>query len=106
MGLDEVDEAYAVLRDSYVMASLALPRNTGGKDRFQRELDCQVIQALHQYRKDKELPPYDSVRVPFLEDAPLYEDAGFRRRNHIPIAVLNTECIKGYFRPITNVPTK
>lgn len=100
MGLDEVDQAYAALCASYAVTGLALPSNSGGKERFKRELDCQVIQALHLYRKDQGLPPYDSVRAPFPEDEPLYEGAGFRRRNHIQIAVINTDCIKGYFRPL------
>lgn len=99
-GLDEVAEAYATLRDSYRSAGNDLPSNTGGRDRFKRELDCQVIQALHLYRKDRALPPYDSVRAPFPEDEPLYEGAGFRKRNHIQIAIINTDCIKGYFHPI------
>ena len=102
MGLDEVAEAYATLRDSYSKSGLDLPANTGGKDRFKRELDCQVIQALHLYRSDNGLPPYDSVRAPFPEDEPLYEGAGFRMRNHIQIAVINIDCIKGYFHPIKN----
>ncbi len=100
MGLDEVAEAYATLRDAYAQAGLPLPLNTGGTDKFKRELDCQVIQALHQYRQDNGLPLYDSVRAPFQEDDPLYEGAGFRIRNHIQIAIINTDCIKGYFRPI------
>lgn len=100
MGLDEVAEAYATLRDSYSQAKKTLPLNTGGADQFKRELDCQVIQALHLYRKENQLPPYDSVRAPFPEDEPLYQGAGFRRRNHIQIAIINTDCIKGYFRPI------
>jgi len=102
-GLDEVAEAYATLRDSYAKAGLPLPLNTGGKDQFKRELDCQVIQTLHLYREDKGLLPYDSVRAPFQEAAPLYEGAGFRIRNHIQLAIINTDCIKGYFRPITSV---
>lgn len=100
MGLDEVAEAYATLHASYDRAKELLPPNTGGKDQFKRELDCQVIQALHLYRKDNKLPPYDSVRALFPEDAPLYEGAGFRIRNHIQLAIINTSCIKGYFRPI------
>lgn len=100
MGLDEVEEAYATLCDTYAKAKLKLPINTGGRDQFKRELDCQVIQALHLYRKDKELPPYDSVRAPFPEAAPLYEGASFRSRNHIQLAIINTDCIRGYFRPI------
>lgn len=100
MGLDEVAQAYATLRDSYTKAGKTLPQNTGGKDQVKRELDCQVIEALHLYRKDKKLPRYDSVRALFPEDGPLYEGAGFRTRNHIQLAIINTDCIKGYFRPI------
>lgn len=100
MGLDEVAEAYTTLRDFYAKSTKPLPPNTGGKDQFKRELDCQVIQALHLYREDRGLPPYDSVRAPFPEDEPLYEGAGFRKRNHIQLAIINTDCIKGYFRPI------
>jgi len=100
MGLDEVAESYSTLRDSYAKAGLPLPQNTGGKDQFKRELDCQVIQTLHLYRQDKGLPPYDSVRALFQEDDPLYEGASFRIRNHIQLAIINTDCIKGYFRPI------
>ena len=100
-GLDEIAQAHATLVDSYAASGRAVPGNTGGKDRFKRELDCQVIQALHLYRNENGLPPYDSVRAPFPEDEPLYEGAGFRKRNHIQIAVINPECIKGYFRPIS-----
>jgi len=79
-----------------------MPSNVGGADSFKRELDCQVIEALHLYRQDQGLPKYDSVRAPFPEDQPLYHGAGFRRRNHIQIAVIDTDCIKGYFRPLKN----
>ena len=99
-GLDEIAQAHATLVESYAASVQPVPANTGGKDRFKRELDCQVIQALHLYRKENGLAPYDSVRAPFPEDEPLYEGAGFRKRNHIQIAVINPECIKGYFRPI------
>lgn len=100
MGLDEVAEAYATLSDSYAKAGLPLPLNTGGKDQFKRELDCQVIQTLHLYRQENGLLPYDSIRAPFQEADPLYAGAGFRIHNHIQLAIINTECIKGYFRPI------
>jgi len=103
MGLDEVSEAHNILRDSYAKLGKAVPLNKGGEDQFKRELDCQVIQTLHLYRKDKKLPAYDSVRAPFPEDKPLYEGAGFRKRNHIQIAIINTDCIKGYFHPIKSM---
>ena len=56
--------------------------------------------TLHLYREQHKLPSYDTVRAPFPEDLPLFEGAGFRRRNHVQIAVRNEACIKGYFRPL------
>jgi hypothetical protein len=100
IGLEEVAETHATLRDTYIKAGQNLPANTGGTDQFRRELDCQVIQALHLYRAERKQPAYDSIRAPFPEADPLYENAGFRKQNHIQIAVINPDCIKGYFHPI------
>jgi len=100
VGLDEVTIAHQTLVETYAKAGLVLPSNTGGKDKFKRELDCQVIEALHQYRRKTKQLLYDSVRSPFPEDEPLYDGAGFRLRNHVQIAVINPDCIKGYFLPI------
>jgi hypothetical protein len=99
-GLDEVEQAYKTLESAYAKAELELPINNGGEDRFKRELDCQVIEALHFFRLKRGQPSYDSVRAPFREDKELYTGAGFHRRNHVQIAILNPDCIKGYFRPI------
>ncbi|MDX8398631.1 MAG: hypothetical protein R8K20_00095, partial [Gallionellaceae bacterium] len=73
VGLEEVEIAHAMVRDSYSTAAKKLPVNIGGDDKFKRELDCQVIQAIHLFRKDNGLLPYDTVRAPFQEDRPLYE---------------------------------
>ncbi|MDY0046037.1 MAG: hypothetical protein RBS10_01335 [Thauera propionica] len=99
-GLEEVAEAHRTLSEMYETARLEMPRNRGGRDRLNRELDCQVIQALHDYRTQRGLTPYDSVRSPFPEADELYEGAGFRAQNHIQIAIINPACIKGYFRPL------
>ncbi len=100
-GLEEVQQAFEGLRSTYHEAGLELPKNVGGRDRLKRELDCAVIQALHQYRLERELPAYDSVRAPFPEANDLYEGSGFREKNHIQVCVINTaRCIKGYFKPI------
>lgn len=99
-GLNEVAAAYRTLREMYEKAGFSLQRNTGGRDKLNRELDCQVIQALHDYRTQRQLPPYDSVRSPFPEADELYDGAGFRAQNHIQIAIINPACIKGYFRPL------
>lgn len=101
-GLDEVQRAYEILKDSYKLINKPLPANKGGKNKANRELDCQVIQTLHVFRENSKLEPYDTVRAPFPEDDELYEGAGFRIRNHIQIAVRNPNCIKGYFRPMKN----
>lgn len=65
-----------------------------------RELDCQVIEFLHGYQKNKGFQPFDTVRSPFIESGPLYENSGFRSKTHIQIAVRNIDCILGYFRPL------
>lgn len=100
-GLEEVKQAHDMLREACEKAGIELPKNVGGPDKLKRELDCAVIQALHQYRKDNGLLPYDSVRAPFPEAESLYDNAGFRAKNHIQVCVINTtRCIKGYFKPI------
>ena len=100
-GLEEVKEAFETLADIYAKSGLSLPKNHLGPDKVKRELDCQVIQALHTSRADRGLQGYDSVRAPFPEDKSLYDDSGFRLRNHVQICVIKPEnCIKGYFRPI------
>jgi hypothetical protein len=63
-------------------------------------LDCAVLNALHQYKVDRGEDEFDSLRAPFLEGEPIYPGAGFRSENHIQLCVRNTDCIKGYFRPV------
>ena len=99
-GLEEVAAAHQLLIEVYARSGIVPPVNAGGKDKFKRELDCQVIQALHRYRHEKAQVPYDSVRSPFPEDETLYPGAGFRRKTHIQISVINPDCIKAYFHPI------
>lgn len=99
-GLTEVAEAYSLMAKSYKELGIQLPVNAGGSDKLKRELDCQVIMAVHKYREDNGLPAYDSIRAPFREDTELYPGAGFHRRTHVQVAVRNLDCIKGYFRPI------
>ena len=35
----------------------------------------------------------------FFEGDDLYPNAGFKEKNHIQIAIRNTNCIKGFFIP-------
>lgn len=101
-GLSEVKAAYIDLNAIFKTARSALPVNAGQTpDKAGRKLDCMVMNYLHQYREDRAESDYDSIRGPFLEGSELYAGSGFRVDNHIQLCVRNTECIKGYFRPIS-----
>jgi hypothetical protein len=64
-----------------------------------KNLDCAVIQTTHELNKQLKKTAFDSVRGVFLEGIDLYENAGFKEKNHIQIAIRNPNCIKGYFMP-------
>jgi len=75
----------------------AIPKNKGkDQDLLRRELDCAVIELIHTINVPK---PFDSVRSVFWEGKLLYENAGFREKNHIQICIRNPNCIKGFFLP-------
>lgn len=103
-GLQRLKTAFDALHRSTLLTGMPMPVNvdpdnkkTG--DRLYRKLDCAVIQALHTLNKIAGLPQYDSVRGVFWEGEELYPGAGFREKNHIQIAVINPNCIKGFFLP-------
>lgn len=102
--LDLLALAYRQFKDDTLKKNKELPinstfRNSDGDFDFKkRELDCAVIRYAHQLAKD-EGEYFDSVRAAFWEGELLYEGAGFKKQNHIQIAVLNPNCIKGIFLP-------
>lgn len=100
--------------DSYLAqqraGKLELPQNRSlagqpNKDRILRFLDCAVFQHLHDSIDDLiedgiEVERYDTVRGPFTEGEPLYDNCGFFERSHVQIAVVNPACIVGLFKPL------
>ncbi|MFZ2958613.1 MAG: hypothetical protein WA705_17125 [Candidatus Ozemobacteraceae bacterium] len=96
----QLEAAFNTLKGTFLKAGLDLPSN--GETLRKRNLDCAVFQTLHALREEKEVGavPFDSIRGLFFEGDDLYEGAGFKKKNHIQICVRNTDCIKGYFRPI------
>jgi hypothetical protein len=100
--LDFLSVAYKDLKKSLEIENKTLPINSSfyenDFDFRNRELDCAVIRHAHQLAKDEGVH-FDSVRAAFWEGEPLYEGAGFKKQNHIQIAVLNPNCIKGIFLP-------
>ena len=100
-GVAAVKAAY----DNFVVvtnkAGKPIPRNRGGPDLLLRELDCAVINYLHEIRASAEPPlqPFDSVKGVFLaEGGRIYEGSGFFNKTHIQICIRNPSCIKGVFR--------
>ncbi len=93
---------YTTLCSDLSNSGLVIPQNKplkDGADLVFRNLDCAVIEMLHQYREKNNLPPFDSVRGVFWEGNDLYENAGFKEKNHIQICIRNPNCIKGFFIP-------
>ncbi|MET3108388.1 hypothetical protein AAKU67_002768 [Oxalobacteraceae bacterium GrIS 2.11] len=86
-----------------IVASGGTPRPNEGTDFNLRFRDRAAIETVHAYRRINNMPEYDSVRSAFWEGEELYPSAGFREKNHIQLCVRNTDCIKGYFRPIQKI---
>jgi hypothetical protein len=98
--IELVELAYGYLKLLREKEAVPLPSNEnlpGGADYLLRKLDCAVINFLHETIAHDQ--PFDSVRAAFVEGEPIYQNAGFRRKNHIQICVRNTSNIKGYFHP-------
>lgn len=97
----QVSATHEAVQQAFARIGTAMPQNVGKTpDKAGRQLDCLVMNALHELRRGSDQLDYDSVRGPFLEGDPIYEGAGFRSHSHIQICVRNPSCIKGYFRPI------
>lgn len=91
-----VKQAHSYLEKMVSEAGQKMPKNKGAN----RQLDCAVIQTVHETNKRDNLTPYDTIRSAFIEGEPIYPDSNFTERLHIEICVLNTSLIKGYFLPL------
>lgn len=99
---DFLKVAYEQLKNDLVAEGKLLPENkpfgTKDFDFKARELDCAVIRYACALAKEQG-EPFDSVRAAFIEGNPLYEGARFFSENHIQLAIINPDCIKGIFLP-------
>jgi len=91
-------EHYSEVSEYVKEHGLSLPKNKGGKNLFKRELDCFLINSFVAKQKEDESKSYDSVRGVFFEGNELYPTSGFRDKDHIQIAIINPNCIKGFFK--------
>jgi hypothetical protein len=85
-------------------AGKAPPRNErgfrGDKDLVRRKLDCAVINFLHAVRRQTRQPAFNTVRCPFMEGGPLYQDAKITSRTHVQWCVREPKkSVIAYFRP-------
>lgn len=113
--IDILSEYYLLLKDDLEFAGKKLPKNKDvaadiHKDLLLRELDCAVIEYLHQKIDDgikddednkgfSEIKRFDTARGIFTEGGPAFEGAGIQTKNHIQICIRNLNCIKGFFIP-------
>lgn len=94
---------YEILAYELSLHGKELPINKnvkGNGDLLLRELDCAVIQRIHQYNKEMHNKSYDSVRGVFLEGDPVYPESGIMEKSHVQLCIVNPNCIKGYFNPL------
>ncbi len=90
-----IETAHVSLVDTFRIASMPLPKNTKN---LQNNLDCAVVEMLHDIRKSEGKPEIQTVRGVFTEGAPIYPTSAFRAKTHVQIAVRDHACIKGLFR--------
>lgn len=88
--------AHQTLLTTSRVAGTPLPKNS--EDALRRNLDCAVINMLHEIRQDDGQQPIQTVRGIFVEGQPIYAGSGFYEKTHVQIAVRDHSCIKGLFR--------
>lgn len=113
--IDILSDYYELFKEDLKFTGKLLPKNKDVakdvyKDLLLRELDCAVIEYLHQkiedrikYEEDQKgfskIRRFDTTRGIFTEGGPAYEGAGIQTKNHIQICIRNLNCIKGFFIP-------
>lgn len=106
---------YDLLKSDLDFAGKQLPKNKDlQKDKYHdlilRELDCAVIEYLHNKIESKitedkiskgfsEFRSFETVRGIFTEGGPAFDGAGTQTKNHIQICIRNMNCIKAFFIP-------
>lgn len=95
-GVKLLESGYNGLQKSTSLAGTPMPENKGFAI---RNLDCAVIEYIHQINDDNNIQSFDSVRGAFQKGNPVYPSTTITQQNHIQICVRNPECVKGYFLP-------
>ena len=115
-----IKQYFPVMIESYQKAGKPLPKNINAlndhnNDKLVRYLDCAVIEFMHRKILDQYLIEinsqgfssiklFDSTRGLFTEGGPVFAGAAILEKTHIQICIRNTNCIKGFFIPRSEVP--
>lgn len=96
----ELLRAHETLSKTLEQSKTPLPENTlqSSGIYLKRNLDCAVINTVHTLRSETGEERYQTVYGLFEEGEPLYPNAGFKKKTHVQVAVIDSECILGYFR--------
>lgn len=97
---DLLQESYNFLEKTSAIAKLPIPQNNSKQNGIymRRQLDCAVINLIHQSRLENLEQPFDTVYGVFEEGGELYPGSGFKEKTHVQIAVREPKNIIGYFR--------
>jgi len=107
---------YTLINEEYKTIGTLLPENKNlifdeHKDKILRELDCSVIEFMHETIRKKIIEQkqqtkgftsfkmFDSRRDVFQEGGSAFLGAGIKQKNHIQICVRNSNCILIFFLP-------
>jgi len=74
-------------------------RDKADSDLLRRKLDCSMINWLCDVMEKDQSKLFDSVRGMFQEAQPVFNGLSIFLKSHIQLAIRNTSCILGYFRP-------
>ena len=99
---DILRRGYELLELFTSVSGLPMPENKNAKndsDMIIRNLDCAVIEQIHDFNRATGREPYDSVRGVFVEGKEVYPGSGFKEKTHIQLCITNPNCIKGCFDP-------
>lgn len=106
-GSERLKLGYKLLKLRCEIAGVQLPQNRALKessDVLIRDLDCAVIEQIHDYNRQENKMEYDSVRGIFTEGERSYPGSEFYEKTHVQLCIRNTNCIKGYFKPLKENP--
>jgi len=86
-------------RDDGIELPVNEARSDHDDDLLLRKLDCSMINWLCKFVESEEMGHFDSVRGMFREAKPAFPGSSIHLKSHIQLAIRNSACILGYFRP-------